>query len=33
MPGLAERFEKCDSNGDGKSGRDEMHSVRRKKQR
>jgi len=33
MPGLAERFEKFDSNGDGKIARDEMHNVRMKKRK
>jgi len=33
MPGLAERFDKFDSNGDGKIGRDEMHNVRMKKRK
>ena len=33
MPGLAERFDKFDSNGDGKIARDEMHNVRMKKKR
>ena len=31
MPGLAERFEQFDSNGDGRIARDEMHNVRMKK--
>ena len=33
MPGLAERFDKFDSNGDSKIGRDEMHNVRMKKRK
>ena len=33
MPGLAERFDKFDSNGDGKIARDEMHNVRMKKRK
>lgn len=33
MPGLAERFEKFDSNGDGKITRDEMHNLRMKKRK
>ena len=33
MPGLAERFDKFDSNADGKIARDEMHNVRMKKRK
>ena len=32
MPGVAERFDKFDGNGDGKVSRDEMHNFRMRKQ-
>jgi hypothetical protein len=33
MPGVAERFDKFDGNGDGKLTRDEMHNFRVKQKR